>query len=569
MADRNLEAQISVEFNTASSRQSLDSGDDIKDLFGKTKKWLEDLDASAFEAPPDISGKADKDNTVLTSSLSLGRKAETTVGTNSTVLGYSNTASAANSIALGIETEATGLGSHTEGYKTKASGQYSHAEGNDTTASAAQAHAEGSGTKATKEGTHAEGLGSTASGSYSHAEGNTTTASGDGSHAEGGGAKAIGQYSHAEGSGCSATGTGAHAEGVMTVTLADGQHAEGKYNIPHARYIEMVGNGSSDSNRNNASAIDWNGNQYLAGNLYVGVTNWTDPETTDTYKVATKGDIPSIDEDLSDTSINPVQNKVVKTALDEKAEVLPLSQDEYDALEKEGKLEEDKFYVIVDEGGGGGGGGTPGKDGFSPIVTITEIEGGHEVTITDKEGAKSFNVMDGEDVDEEALTENIKIALSNVYLALTGGTVTGRVDIHTSQKITELFKVTRDTWENNIIARVNGGHLVTGDGSQTSYCALGSIRKCTSDSNRVNSAAFYCNSDGTAIFTHKGGAMGVNGINNDAWMKFNQNGFQVSYSGSYNVSANEAYTLLDSHNIGDDATIKALIARIEALEAKV
>lgn len=40
---------------------------------------------------------------------------------------------------------------------------------------------------------------------------------------------------------------------------------------------------------------------------------------------------------------------------------------------------------------------TPGEDGFSPTVTVEEITGGHRVTITDAEGTKSFEVMDGVD----------------------------------------------------------------------------------------------------------------------------------------------------------------------------
>lgn len=47
---------------------------------------------------------------------------------------------------------------------------------------------------------------------------------------------------------------------------------------------------------------------------------------------------------------------------------------------------------IYRRGGSGGGGGA---DGISPIVEITEIEGGHRVTITDAEGVKSFDVPNG------------------------------------------------------------------------------------------------------------------------------------------------------------------------------
>lgn len=40
--------------------------------------------------------------------------------------------------------------------------------------------------------------------------------------------------------------------------------------------------------------------------------------------------------------------------------------------------------------------GEDGADGVSPIVEVTEIEGGHRVSITDAAGTKTFDVMDGE-----------------------------------------------------------------------------------------------------------------------------------------------------------------------------
>ena len=48
---------------------------------------------------------------------------------------------------------------------------------------------------------------------------------------------------------------------------------------------------------------------------------------------------------------------------------------------------------IVEHGGGSGG----GSDGFSPIVTITEITGGHRISIQDKTHTATFDVMDGTD----------------------------------------------------------------------------------------------------------------------------------------------------------------------------
>ena len=55
---------------------------------------------------------------------------------------------------------------------------------------------------------------------------------------------------------------------------------------------------------------------------------------------------------------------------------------------------QDAILYLLENGGGSGGSGT---DGYSPTVEVSEIEGGHRVTITDANGAHSFDVMDGED----------------------------------------------------------------------------------------------------------------------------------------------------------------------------
>ena len=46
-----------------------------------------------------------------------------------------------------------------------------------------------------------------------------------------------------------------------------------------------------------------------------------------------------------------------------------------------------------------GAAGQPGADGFSPAVAISAITGGHRVDITDKNGKKSFDVMNGKDAE--------------------------------------------------------------------------------------------------------------------------------------------------------------------------
>ena len=139
-----------------------------------------------------------------------------------------------------------------------ASGNQSHAEGSDTTASGRRSHAEGYDTIASGPNAHSEGASTTASGISSHAEGTGTTASGSQSHAEGGGTMAL--------KGCS------HAEGIHTIAASSCQHVQGRYNIEDSegKFAYIIGNGTSDTERSNAFAIDWEGKIYI-NNSSVGI----------------------------------------------------------------------------------------------------------------------------------------------------------------------------------------------------------------------------------------------------------------------------------------------------------
>lgn len=174
-------------------------------------------------------GKADKADTVLDTTLSHGRKENTTVGTSS--------------VAYGQAVEASGTNSHAQGRLTKASGMDSHAEGHGSVASGL--------------GSHAEGVGG-----YSGATLIGSIASGSGSHAEGAWTEASGYYAHSEGQG--------------TIANHKSQHVAGEYNVAdpsssavtsRGKYAEIVGNGTSNAARSNARTLDWSGNETLTGTL--------------------------------------------------------------------------------------------------------------------------------------------------------------------------------------------------------------------------------------------------------------------------------------------------------------
>lgn len=180
-------------------------------------------DAGYLTSHQSLDSVAPKADPVFTGSISLGRKANTTTGTNS--------------FAVGNTVEASGANSHAEGNETRASYQDAHAEGWGSEASSQAAHAEGRQGRATAYATHAEGVQTTAS------------------------------------------GYAAHAQGVGTQAKNRAQHTAGEYNVldpstngagVHGTYAEIIGNGADANNRSNARALDWDGNERLMGDVYVG-----------------------------------------------------------------------------------------------------------------------------------------------------------------------------------------------------------------------------------------------------------------------------------------------------------
>ena len=206
---------------------------------------------------------------------SAEESSEYTIGTFAFAEGDGTTASGYASHAEGDGTKASGNYSHAEGYSTTASTYYSHAEGNGTTASGKQSHAEGWSTTASDSASHAEGNNTKALGSCSHAEGANTKASGENSHAEGTITTASGLASHAEGAITTASGRYSHAEGKDTKASSDSQHVQGKYNIEDSNsiYADIIGNGENPSKLSNAATVDWQGNAWYAGDVYVGSTS--------------------------------------------------------------------------------------------------------------------------------------------------------------------------------------------------------------------------------------------------------------------------------------------------------
>ena len=123
------------------------------------------------------------------------------------------------------------------------------------------------------------GLRSVAAGNNAAATGNYSGAIGNYTVAGGNGAVAVGNKSEA-------SGNNSFASGEQTIANHRSQVAFGEYNIQdpnttytgRGTYAEIVGNGTSNSARSNARTLDWNGNEWLAGNLTLGNTTLTEAQ---------------------------------------------------------------------------------------------------------------------------------------------------------------------------------------------------------------------------------------------------------------------------------------------------
>ncbi len=245
----------------------------------------------------DLSSYATKANPEFTGTIKIN--GGVTPGTNAIALGYGSVAQAQNSIAI--------LGGNVAQAATGAIAIQN------ATAAGANALAIGGGCTAEGNFSFAHGTGNYTKGQGSHAEGQSTSARGTGSHSEGNSTEANGNFSHAEGTSTRAAGTYSHVSGMYNVedsynnwdewvanTLykvgdkvkvtttnndvttitgyvcktanSDSTFTSSKWINQYGKmnFAEIIGNGTAGVDRSNARALDWDGNERLMGDLYVG-----------------------------------------------------------------------------------------------------------------------------------------------------------------------------------------------------------------------------------------------------------------------------------------------------------
>ena len=246
------------------------SGNDIGTYTSQAKAAIQ----SMLDVPStgDLSDYAEKTDTVLETTLSRGRKANTTVGTGS--------------IAFGNTVEA--------------SGDYSFATGRNTVASGSCSKAEGSSAVASGSNSHAEGYNTIANGTYTHAEGRLNVE------------PVIFQEWVADTH--YYVGDGVYHEPVFYVCTEE--NTDATWTASHWRQYPSSSNtafviGNGNSTRSNAYMVDWDGNGHYMGDVYVGAN----ADSTGGTKLAKVSDIAVNDVQIAGTSIlsNGVANIPVAT----------------------------------------------------------------------------------------------------------------------------------------------------------------------------------------------------------------------------------------------------------------
>lgn len=156
--------------------------------------------------------------------------------------------------------------------------------------------------------------------------------------------------------------------------------------------------------------------------------------------------------------------------------------------------------------------GQDGQDGVSPTVSVTEITGGHSVSVTDKNGTQTFSVMDGE---QGAPGTTDYTQLQNLP-TINGTQLVTNVD--TPNNKVEQTETTTSGYSNWRSVLISYGSVGTWNGSiatQTNTVRHFNNLRYQPSTGTLRTSIFYGNLTGTASGNLKGGD-NVSSLSNDA-----------------------------------------------------
>ena len=117
--------------------------------------------------------------------------------------------------------------------------------------------------------------------------------------------------------------------------------------------------------------------------------------------------------------------------------------------------------------GPAGADGSDGADGVSPTVTVTDISGGHRVTITDADGTQTFDVMDGAEgqtgpagADGYSPSASVSKSGSTATITITDKSGTTTAQISDGQNGQNGTNGTNGVSPSVAVTSITGGHQV-------------------------------------------------------------------------------------------------------------
>ena len=140
----------------------------------------------------------------------------------------------------------------------------------------------------------------------------------------------------------------------------------------------------------------------------------------------------------------------------------PTRADQIQALAEDALAVAQSVRRDADSGAFDGTDGVNGQNGISPLVAVSETPGGHTISITDAEGVKSFDVLDG--ADGEVLQSDLDELEASVADTLeTKADINGSYDDMTVGNAGQLVSTVYTTDRTPYLFRTAGGSADIGD----------------------------------------------------------------------------------------------------------
>jgi hypothetical protein len=184
-----------------------------------------------------------------------------------------------------------------------------------------------------------------------------------------------------------------------------------------------------------------------------------------------------------------------------------------------------------------------GEDGVSPTVEITEITGGHKVTITDKSETHEFDVLNGKDGKDGTSVEH---RWEGTKLYITSAGVTSSADLKGEKGDTGKGFAIKKVYQSydEMVDDVNGN-----DVEENEFVLI------STDTEEPHNSQLYIkvkNNDGSfeyKFLTDLSGAQGIQGVGIQSIEKTASNGVVDTYTITYTDGNKTTFTVRNSENL--------------------